>query len=303
MLSKPKKSLRQKQLEVLQFRGKLTEEERLALVRLQAGFNGEMLFYRSVKQHLSNYPVILYDLNLDLGGSITQIDCLMIFQQEIYLIEVKNYYGDFIFENDDFITNSRMKINNPLHQIDRSKLILSQLLKRANISVKISPYIIFINPEFHLYRAPNNPSLVFPSQIKRFLGTMNQLPSITNKFHREISALLHSLHLPSTHSSEYKYDYAMLLTGVFCNECKGKLKLDEKKKPYCISCQRAENIEIVIKKAIYEFNVLFPNEKITVQKMAMWMNLDCSKYYIRKVLSNNFILKGNGKSAYYAVEN
>ncbi|MEH7418934.1 nuclease-related domain-containing protein [Neobacillus drentensis] len=73
---------------------------------------------------------LLNDLLLESNDSKFQIDSLMIRQEPLLLFEVKNYKGDFNYENGRFYSlASNKEIKNPLLQLERCESLLRQLLQ------------------------------------------------------------------------------------------------------------------------------------------------------------------------------
>src|SRR5699024_2743814 len=124
------------------------------LKQLNSGHEGESYFFQLLQTHLECEPIQLYNLHMKVGGSECQIDCLLIFQNEINLFEIKNYHGDFLIDNNNWLKHPKQEIKNPLHQLQRTELMLKQILDENKISLPIKPYLVFVNPEFHLYQAP-----------------------------------------------------------------------------------------------------------------------------------------------------
>lgn len=97
MFTKPNKSKEHKRLEILEKRTTLSIDQQQSLDRLSTGYKGELYFSKLVQTELQCEPIVLYDLLLEINGSECQIDCLLIFQNELILIEIKNYQGDFFY--------------------------------------------------------------------------------------------------------------------------------------------------------------------------------------------------------------
>lgn len=304
MLNKPSKSLSHKQLEFLKKRVALTFDQQKMYNRLTAGFQGETYFFNFLKNNLDREPIKLYDLRFKVDNSECQIDCLLIFQEECVLIEIKNYQGDFYFKNDGvYLLPSHEKIKSPFSQLERSELLLKTLLKQENIPLKIRSFIAFVHPEFHLYGAPMNNKVIFPTQMKRFVQSLNNIRCTLNKNHFKFEKLMHARHLEySSYESQVEYDYDELQKGVMCEKCEGNLKLIKRQKMQCVSCEKIESTKSVVIRMTKEFHILFPNRKITVSAIYEWTEGKYSIYILRKILSESFVVKNKGKKTYYVVD-
>ncbi|MDQ0858554.1 nuclease-related domain-containing protein [Bacillus sp. V2I10] len=118
--------------------------------------------------------IILNDLLFEKNNTFYQIDSLFLTTHTIYLFEVKNYEGDFYLENDKWYSSSKLEIKNPLLQLKRNESLFRRLLQENNFSFSIEAYLVFVNPEFHLYQAPSGHPIVFPSQLNRFAEKLNR---------------------------------------------------------------------------------------------------------------------------------
>src|SRR5699024_6805657 len=300
MFNQPIKSRAQKTLETLNKRTKLTGDLAKLLERLSAGYNGELQFFNLLKTELRNNPIMLFNLHLKVNGSECQIDCLLIFQNELILIEVKNYQGDFLIDKTNWYTLSKREIKNPLHQLNRTDLLLRQLLNKHQSHLKVRSFIIFTHPEFHLYHAPIDIPVVFPTQLKRFIQQRQNIPCTIQKHHHNLASLLKSRHLTSSsYESIPDYDYASLQKGVTCRKCDGLMVMCSQNNMSCTKCKFTENFKIAIMRSIRDFHILFPDEKIRVKTIADWTNNSVSRHRIRKTLSDYCVLVTKGKNSYY----
>ena len=128
------------------------------------------------------------------NNSVLQIDTALLTQGIIYLFEVKNYEGDYYIDNDRWFSISKTEIKNPLHQLKRNKYLFRRLLQDLGVHFSIESYLVFINPHFNLFQAPLNQSIIFPTQLKRFLKKINSLSSKLTDKHLKLSELLVSKH-------------------------------------------------------------------------------------------------------------
>lgn len=300
MFTKPVKTDVHKHLEMLQKRMTLSMEQRTLLDRLSAGHRGELQFFRLLQNELQCDPIQLFDMHLKMNGSECQIDSLLIFQNELLLFEIKNYQGDFLIENSKWYTISKEEIKNPLYQLQRTELLLKQLLKESQIPLNIRSYLVFVHPEFQLYQAPVQLPIVFPTQLKRFIRKLQNTSSTIHQHHHDIASFLKSKHLNSSaYESRLAYDYANLQKGMTCGKCNSFMKLHSKKYMRCTGCECMESFKIALLRNIDEFQTLFPQQHITVNKIAEWTNYPVTAYRIRTIISKNYRLVNKGKNSYY----
>lgn len=193
---------------ILNTRFNLSDKEKQHYLNLEKGFEGELKF-DSLTENLQNENLIANDLLLDHNNSIFQIDSLINFQKSFYLIDVKNYEGDYCYKSDDFYTISGKPMKDPLAQLKRCEILLRQLTLELGHNFPIESYLVFINPEFTLYHAPENPKIILPTQVNRFIKKLNTIPSKLTNRNFKLTNLLASLHQyknPFSKIPAYTYD-------------------------------------------------------------------------------------------------
>ncbi|WNS77503.1 nuclease-related domain-containing protein [Bacillus sp. DTU_2020_1000418_1_SI_GHA_SEK_038] len=160
------------ELEILRYlnaRMNLTPNDKRYYLKLEKGYQGEV-FFDELTAKLECDLYILNDLCLEFNRSVFQIDTLIISQLTIFLIEIKKFEGDYLYDSEEFRgVSSNIEITNPLDQLKRSKSLLRSLLKNHGTNLPIEGYLTFVNPEFTLYQAPLNASIILPTQLNRFL--------------------------------------------------------------------------------------------------------------------------------------
>lgn len=120
-----------------------------------AGNKGEAYFNNMLKSILRNDDVLIRNVCLQVNGKEAEIDSLIINNNGIFIVEVKNYNGRLYGDIDDFEwTKEKIspggnvfykQVKNPIKQVKRQTYKLSQFLKENNIRIWISGYAYFIN--------------------------------------------------------------------------------------------------------------------------------------------------------------
>ncbi|MCM3652459.1 nuclease-related domain-containing protein [Metabacillus litoralis] len=300
MLMKPHiEPVELKLLSYLSKRKNLSSKEKLHYLNLGKGYEGESKVAAWL-ENLTSEWIILYDLLLENNGSLFQIDTLLISQNTIYLFEVKNYEGDFFINADNWYTKSGNEIKNPLLQLKRSVSLFRRLLQDYKLSFSIEAYVIFINPEFTLFQASLNLPIILPTQLNRFMKNLNMSTSILNDKHVKLAERLVSDHI---HQSPYtqipKYDFHQVKKGITCPLCTSFLTSCNDSQLVCEGCGCKEDIEAAVIRNIKQFQLLFPDRKITTSSIHEWCKVIESKKTIRRILKRNYTLVGFGRSSYY----
>ncbi len=267
--------------------------------QLVKGFIGEQKFDEWLEP-LSNTRLVLHDLLLEHNNTKFQIDSLLITSEKIYLFEVKNFEGDYLIESEKWLTLSKSEIKSPLLQLQRNESLFRRLQQELGYNFSIESYVIFINPEFHLYQATANLPLIFPTQLNRFIGKIKRSPSKLADIHFKFAEQLVSLHLKEYPNARLpEYHFSELKKGISCLSCHKLYTSFRKTTLICNSCGTREDYESAVLRNVEEFKMLFPDRKITTNGIHEWCGIIKTKRVIWEVLSSNFKLMGHGKSSYY----
>lgn len=286
-------------LKYLNNRLNLSDKDKQYYTNLNKGYEGELLF-DSFCEHLDCDSFILNDLLLTTNNTLFQIDSLIILQEAIYLFEVKNYEGDYIYESDRFYKKPNSEINDPLHQLNRSKSLLRQLLQKLGYNIGIDASVVFINPEFTLYQSPLNAPFIFPTQINRFMKKLNTIPTKLTIKHKMLADKLCSLHIENTPIRQLpSYDFNQLRKGITCINCSSFSISIDWKNCVCMQCGFKELVATAVLRSVREFKVLFPDDKMTTNRIHEWCKVVESKKRIKRILEKNFKIIGVHQWAYF----
>ena len=281
-------------------REKLFNPQENYISNLLKGYEGECAFDELVKE-LRCDCLVLNDLALRTNGQTFQIDTLMISKKGVTIFEVKNYEGDFIYQNEKILTlSSRKEIANPSHQINRTTMLFRQLMEEQRVTFPLSAHVVFVNSQFTLFQAPADQNLILPSMIPRLFQRLNRECGALNNNHVRFSDTLKALHHEDlTFIKLPAYDYAGLKKGVFCRECSSQLGHMGKRTCQCTGCGLSELSNDAILNQIRDYHLLFPDNKLKTSEIHDWCGKLFSKKSIRLVLSKHFELKGRNKGCYY----
>lgn len=291
-------------LQSLQSRLQTRQHGRNRQSNLEKGLEGEQRFDKLMEE-LSSEVYLLNDLCLEHQSSVFQIDTLLISEKGILLFEVKNFEGDYVFDSGAFYTSpSRQEILNPLHQLTRCLTLLRSLLNRWNIQLPVKGYIAFVNPQFTLYQAPVDLPIILPTQLKRFIGRVDQTGSIVDKQHKQLAERFLESHLKeSPYVRLPQYHFEDLRKGVVCGGCRMFMAEKDTHKVFCRNCGLEESIDSSILRSVEELSILFPNQQITTKIVHQWCHVIKSHKTIRRVLCTHFTPAGNRSQRYYLPKN
>lgn len=286
---------------VLLARMQLSENEISNYRVRQKGYEGELKSDEWLKG-LNDHWLVLHGLLLEYDGSRFQIDTLIITYERIYILDVKNYEGDHYLEGDKWFTKTNPNMKNPLHQLSRCETLFRKLLLDLGYNYPVESYLIFNNPEFHLYITTINPAIIFPAQLNRFLKKLNTRPVKLNQRHHQLAQKLASFHIvESPYSRVPSYSFDKLKKGNFCLKCSALYTDIGKGLFICGNCGCIEEVDDAVLRSVKDYMLLFPDRKITVKDIYEWCGGSVSKKTILRILSNNFLLLRHSKQSYYIV--
>lgn len=288
-------------LRILNTRMDLSAEDKKNYFKLEKGYQGEVLF-DSMTEKLQNPGHILNDLLLKVNNTTFQIDSTIIYQEKIYLFEVKNYEGDYCYDPEKFETITGYEVANPLPQLKRCASLYRQLLQNLGFNIPIEAYVVFVNPRFTLYKAPPNEPFIFPTQLDALMSKLNKQPAKLSNWHKKLADKLVSLHhVESPYPRLPPYDFSKLRKGITskgCNSFKISVCSGEKKL-VCGDCGCEEEFETAVLRSVMEIKLLFPDRKITTNCVHEWCGEIGSKKKINRILTKKYKRVGHGKFSYY----
>src|SRR5690625_2595526 len=302
MLFKPrKKSSELLTLAYLNNRITLPPKGKQHYVNLVKGYEGEKKF-DLWKEKLQCDCLVINDLLLEVNNTTFQIDTIIITADKIYFYEVKNYEGDYVYdlEKDEFIKKPQHRIVNPLHQMERSETLLNQLLYKNGFYSPIEAAVVFINDEFTLYQAPLDKPIIYPNQIKKYFNKLDSISLTLKKHHYVLADKLMSLHITNPRYNYIPpYSYEQLRKWIICKRCKSFSVYIKGEKCICEQCADEEMISAAVMRSVREFQLFFPEKKITTSIIRDWCQVVKTKRTIIKVLAQNFEVVGKNRWTHY----
>ncbi|MFC4321437.1 nuclease-related domain-containing protein [Litchfieldia salsa] len=286
-------------LNYLSLRMNLSDKDARYYNNLKKGFEGELIF-DTFTTDLTCECLVLNDLLFKLNNTLFQIDSLIFLSDAIYFYEVKNYEGDFSYESDKLFKKPNTEISNPITQLNRTASLFRQLIQNLGLNYTINASVVFINPEFTLYQAPNNKPVIFPTQLNRYKKQLNSIPSkLTNK-HKTLADKLISLNIENSPYSQLPdYDYNLLKKGITCSTCSSFSVSVIGYKCVCINCGNQEIIDDAVMRSVKEYSLLFPTQKITTVAIHDWCQIVTSKKSIKRILVKNLHLVSLNRWTYF----
>ncbi|UOQ86807.1 nuclease-related domain-containing protein [Gracilibacillus salinarum] len=294
--------MRRKPLELQVFeyisrRKSLSEAESNKYRKLRRGYEGEVLF-ESYVTGLSDQLLSIGDIWLSCNGKFFQIDHLLFGKNTIYLYEIKNFPGEYYYENDKLYVRSGKLMDDPLTQLQRCETLFAQLLEKLRVHVPIQAAVVFVNPECTLFQAPLSSRIILPTQLNYYFKQFQE----SNKLHPTFNKLAEKLNTIRLAEPPYQqlpeFHYQELKKGIPCKWCH-HFCTREGKLCHCANCGQLETVQSAIMRMVTEFKTLYPEEPVTRSRLLDWCENMVTTKQISYTLQKHFNIEGTGRGSHY----
>lgn len=269
------------------------------------GYNGEVEF-DSMLAELKCENLMLNDLFLDVRGKRFQIDTLLVTAKTLYLYEVKNFEGEYYYENGKmYFGRTKKEVFDPLYQINHAESALRQLLDQMGYNLSIKKYLVFMNRNFTLFQAPLNSGMVLPGMLTSHLSMIDNHSDRLNQNHIRFANEIKPMHMENftLHNVPF-YEEESLKKGIICFYCGSFIDyFINNRTCFCTSCNKKEALSKTIIRHAKEYKRLFPNQMITTTAMVKWCDHQLSSNRIRYIFNRELIVKGTGRWRHYEFKN
>lgn len=282
----------------LEKRTELDFEERRHLYNIQKGFDGECLYDKILDEIGHESVYILRNLYLKAGKSITQFDSIVISMDRVAVNEIKNYSGDYHYENNTWYRNGKQLKDNAHIQLSRAKGKIIQLRDEAGLHFNVEGAVIFTGDDFRL---TTESDYIWSETVIR-----NQLRNYFRQFKDDrISDKAKSIvrHIKNAIAEnpyfEEKADLSRLQRGLYCGKCES---FDLRKGRFqfaCASCGAIESNETHLLRAMSDHKFLFYNQPITKQSILHLIDNQISEDVVYRFLKKYCHTNLMGKKTTY----
>ena len=275
----------------------LDREDQHYYLNHQKGFEGES-FLDEITEPLSSGCLVLNDLLLEHRNSFFQIDALLVCTDKLIVLEAKNYEGVHYWGAEKFTKSTGTVLENPYLQLQKTKVKLEILLQSVSCKMRVEAYVVYVNPEFTLLEAQNSENYILPSQIQSYFRTLqvNSRPNAEQQRIADILVKLHKQDYPARKMPKYRFED--LRKGLGCLSCNALMSSFAGHYMHCPGCGERMNVKRLIKNSIDDFRILFPDKKVTTNRMSDWCGSG-DKDRIYRVLKENYQAKGNNHGRHY----
>ena len=266
------------------------------------GLEGELIVNKTLEN--TNYVVYAHNLEFTVDMKF-QVDFLIVHNNQISILEVKHYYGDFHFFNSYMQSSSNNTYPLPFMQLSIAKNNLQKLCNEININLPIQEYLIFSNPTFTAQSTiPNKSQVLLRSELYKFSKLFQSFQVAKDK-----AILNQILQKQKRFSQQFKSikktEFSLIMKGTKCPNCKNlnTIVVEKRKKTTtCICCEKDFKRNELYYFNIRELAVIKGEEGFTLAEAMEWCDAE-NIYTIRRVCNKYFESKGQRYKKYTLKEN
>jgi hypothetical protein len=273
----------------------------------KAGYGGEKHFDKHLLDFKPQYPhAILHDICLKQNGVYFQMDSILITPAFILIIEVKNIAGKIIVKSNptQFIqespTGERKVLKNPIAELDRKQLFLTEWLRQRKIDIPISGLVAFaFTNELILENVPET-KIAFTNEVPTYLYSLPVHKEIMSKDAiRKLAFELKNNHQeydPFPLTKLMNISSTDILPGVICPACNSRGMQWRHRKWACQKCNhRGSDYQGA---ALADWIYLI-NNRITNRDFRNFMLLNDRQVTKRFLARSGLSHEGKGKGSFY----
>ncbi len=287
-------------MEVLSIRAGLTEQEEKTMKRLRRGYEGEKLYDQILDEVGHESLSIFRDIWIRADKSLTQIDSLIVSDESVIINEIKNYSGQYRYDNNNWYIGKIQISDDPLIQSKRAASKLIKIFRENNMNVQVEVKAVFPDPYFILSTNDEQAKtqIVKRDRLKYYFRTLNELPGWQKS--PQIIALLESYRVIEP-AHPVQADFERLTPGRYCLSC-GTFNLKSHRSyTICKECgHRAANKDHVLR-AVRDFQILFNEQSATTTGIQKLLSHEISNTTIKRYLRQYCIPVHNGRYRTYSL--
>lgn len=287
-------------LEILGKRAELDGREKRDLERYRSGYGGELEYDRVFDEVGHEQMYVFRDIWLGIGDSKVQLDALIVADNLLIVNEIKNYSGNYSYENGIWKVRNQQISEDPVSQVSTAANKLLRLRYESGVQFEVQKEIVFVNP--YMIFGPTDyrhaDLFVMRNRLKQYFRSFHN-----NTFGRPAKVLAEEVarRIISPPHPAPSSDISRLKLGMNCYRCQS---FDVSKKRFCSECRDCgytEPFERLVVRSAIEFSVLFPEEKVTCRGIHEFLGKSLNYQTVQRRLSTYFVKKGGASQSHYIV--
>lgn len=281
-----------------------TSQQKEQLRWLEAGEEGERIVFNYLEKYGKEDWVVIRNLWMNNGGPF-EADFILLTNHGSYLLEVKNYTSDFIYEEGIVSFNEHKNSGNPIFQTRRNTINLENICLRSSNHGPVQGALILVGADNYteINSRIDDIDIVDRTQLRHYIQQIvGKDHSIEGEFFNKKYLIrqferfeINRYHGPNPVSKE---TINHLKKGIQCPHCKSFYKKTNQKIIQC-TCGFMEEREIAVLRTICEYGVLNFTENLKIGELVNFLGGAISRGSLRKILRKYFQEVRNGRYTYY----
>lgn len=274
---------------------RLSSKIRRDISLAEIGEQGENKVVEILKEFGNKDWIYLENVWLDKSGRY-ETDIIVITNAAIYVFEVKNYEGIFVFDNGDCKINNYDLADNCIAQTNRAYKKMHSICDEAFIETKIHGALIFIG-EYNTVEIKSpigNIEVIKRSDLKSYIYEMIEEERNFHERQVDIDTLMqqlnrYSISNPFIFQPLSEAEFSDIRTGICCARCHN-FDLDINRNDYIMCmCGLAEPREEAIIRTICDYGVLTFDKNFEAPKLIAFLNRQVSRSNLYQILEKHFL--------------
>ncbi|AKG73533.1 nuclease-related domain-containing protein [Salinicoccus halodurans] len=285
-------------LEVRKSRAELDRKEERSLEWYRSGYEGEQE-YDAVLDAVGHGPLYVFrDIWLGVQDSKVQLDTLIVADNIMIVNEIKNYSGNYSYEEGVWKVRGHQISEDPVSQISVAANKLLKLRYDTGIHFEIQKEIVFVNP--YMIFGPtdykNVNLFVMRNRLKQYFRSLHN--NTSGRSAKVLAEEIAGRIIENPHPAP-KADKGRIKFGVNCCKCSSFAVLMKRFCVECPACGYVEPVERSVVRAAIEFSVLFPEEKVTRGGIYEFLGKKIDSQKIQRRMRQYFPLIFKGNHSHY----
>lgn len=279
-------------------RGLTTDSE---FKRLEAGFKGEEKFYRYLLDFGMSHWVILRNVWFN-DESDFECDFVLLTCHGVYLFEVKNYYGKFVYENGESSSRGVPITYNPINQARNATIHLRNLTSEFSRRIDIHGTLVFIGDhnDVEIRDDIDYIDILRTNEVYQFILEIKRIEKAYKGRRIDIKALADyylDLQIQNPYMSQpfTVGEMTKAKRGVFCTHCQKMVQITRSDYVKCV-CGFRESKEEAIVRTACEYGVLTYDRNFKISDIRKFIDFQASFVYLDEILSKHFTIAPDSKA-------
>lgn len=280
----------------LESRVRMELDDYYKFVRYKKGFEGELKFFEMI-EHLEGEYIIIWDINI-MKPVRVQFDFIIITANNILHFDIKNYSGNYRYQNNRLMSEQGKTDKDIFIQLDNADSYLKQLIAKYEMPQKLISKIIFINEDFHLTGFSGKKCVMFSHELEPVFNYLQSCKGITQQMINFADALIQMHDNKGADNRIHYYNIEDLKLGLRCPKCR-KIEMSRIRRKTYFKCScgcKLKNENAVLQ--AYEILALFGKDKVKRKDIVDFTGL--SNRTVTRLMNQHFHKHSHYRGTYYS---